>query len=216
MIMSDVLRKTDNLIRVGTIVDVDLSSAPAMVRVEVDEGVRSDWMPFSQSFVGETMIWCAPKIGTSGLVVSEGGENRVNRFFPCFNDESNAPGLSSNDFKIFLKNGDSIHHDSGSGTLTINSSNQVVVNSETADVNAPNITLNGNVTVTQSFTVLGFSSLNGGFAMNPSSMKSRSTATGTINIPVSFVVDPTIMGRKFLDHKHKGVLSGGDDTKEVS
>jgi len=214
--MSDLLRKIDNLIRVGTIVEVNLSSLPAMVRVEVDEGVKSDWMPFSQSFIGQTMIWCAPKVGTSGLVVSEGGENRVNRFFPCFNDASNAPSLGDDDFKIFLKNGDSIHHNSGSGTLTINSANNVIVNSETADVNAPNITLNGDVTVTKSFTVQGFSSLNGGFAMNAGHTKSRSAATGTINIPVSFIVDPTIMWRKFLDHKHKGVLAGGAETEEVS
>lgn len=208
--MSGLLRKIDNLIRVGTIVEVNLSASPAMVRIEVDEGVKSDWMPFSQAFIGQTMIWCAPKIGMSGLVVSEGGENRVNRFFPCFNDSSNAPALGEDDFKIFLKNGDSIYHNSGSGILTINSASQVIVNSKKADVNAPKITLNGDVEIIKTLTVKGFTNLQGGFSMTGTGK------SGTVNIPINFTVDPTINGTKYSAHTHSGVQSGGSKTGGVS
>ncbi|GAA5097338.1 phage baseplate assembly protein V [Wohlfahrtiimonas larvae] len=237
--MSDLLRKLDNLIRVGTIAEVNLSSAPAMVRVEVDEGVKSDWMPFSQAFIGQTMIWCAPKIGMSGLVVSEGGENRVNRFFPCFNDSSNAPALGEDDFKIFLKNGDSIHHNSDSGILTINSASQVIVNSKKADVNAAKITLNGDTTITKTLTVQGFASFNGGFAMNAGFARSamyqamsanyslmssnvRSNVVGMINIPIivnatmTYNIDPVLHGVPYLEHAHTDVKAGGDNTGGVA
>lgn len=244
--MSDILRKTDNMLRIGKIKAVNLSSSPAMVRVAVDEGVLSDWMPYSQAFVGETMLWCAPKIGTSGLVVSEGGDNRVCRFFPTFYDGSNEPGLTENDFKIFLKNGDFIHHSSEAGILTINSQQQTIVNTENAeinsrkaDVNALKITLNGDVLITRTLTVNGFTSLNGGFAMNGGAARSTiykalsanysvmnnaasfSAVVGTINIPIivnnvmTYNVDPVLHGTPYLSHGHKEVSKGGDNTGGV-
>lgn len=222
--MSDLLRKIDNIKRIGVVAEINNSAMPPMVRVEVDEGVLSDWMPYAMPFVGQTSFWCPAKIGVEGIVFSEGGENRICRFFPAFYNQSNAPaGLTDDDFMIFYKNGDTIHHSSASNSLTINitdktivNANKTEVNAQESTINAPKITLNGDVTVTKSFTVQGFSSLNGGFAMNASASRSRKAVTGTINIPVSFLVDPTILGRKFLTHKHKGVLAGGAETDEVS
>lgn len=214
MLPSDFNRKIQNILAVAEVVAVDFTQKPRAVKVQVNEGVVSDWMPFSVAFVGEAQIWAPPKIGTTGLVISEGGENAVRRFFPCFNNEATDPGMGSDDFLILLKNGDKIHHDAGSGTLTINSTSSVTVNTQKAEVNAPIITLNGDTTVTKSLTVQGFTSLNGGFAMN--SGMARSGTYGTINIPVEFKVDPTINGTKYSAHTHKGVLAGGDNSGGVN
>lgn len=228
--MSDLLRKIDNIKRIGIVAEVDNSAMPPMVRIEIDEGVLSDWMPYAMPFVGQTAFWCPAKIGVEGIVFSEGGENRICRFFPSFYNQSNAPaGLTDDDFMIFYKNGDTINHNSASNSLTINITDKTIVNANKTEVNAkesvvnaPKITLNGDTTVTKSLTVQGFTSMNGGFAMNRTNTRALNNIEGIINIPVrvnalmSYTVDPNIMGRKFLEHKHKGVMSGGDNTEEVS
>lgn len=246
MLPSDINRQIQNLVQVGKIVAIDLSTAPGLVRVEIDEGVHSDWMPYAFPFVGETWIWCAPAIGMKGTIKSIGGEDDVCRFFPNFFDESNYPYLTEADFKIHLKNGDFIHHNADSGTLTINSTTAVTVNTkkaevnaDQADINAPIITLNGDTTVTKNLTVQGFTSMNGGFAMNAGVARSaiyqamsanyslmssnvRSSVIGTINIPImvnavmTYNVDPVLHGVPYLSHGHKQVQPGGGTSGGVA
>ncbi len=213
MLPSDINRQIQNIVGTGKIIAIDLSVAPGLVRIEIDEGVPSDWMPYGMPFVGGTWIWCAPKIGVKGVVVSVGGEDEVCRFMPNLFDVSNYPYLSEADFKIHFNNGDEIHHNAESGALTINSSSMVTVNTQKAEVNAPEITLNGNVTITQTLTVQGFTNLNGGFAMNGG--MARSGVYGTINIPVTFTAEPTIMGVTWSTHTHTGVQPGGGNTGGV-
>ncbi|GAA5097400.1 phage baseplate assembly protein V [Wohlfahrtiimonas larvae] len=238
MLPSDINRQIQNLVQVGKIVAIDLATAPGLVRVEIDEGVHSDWMPYAFPFVGNTWIWCAPAIGMKGTIKSIGGEDDVCRFFPNFFDESNYPYLTESDFKIHLKNGDFIHHNADSGTLTINSTAAVTVNTQKAEVNAPIITLNGDTTVTKTLTVQGFTSLNGGFSMNAGFARSaiyqamsanyslmssnvRNGVIGTINIPIivnaemTYNVDPILHGVPYLSHAHTDVKSGGDTTGGV-
>lgn len=209
MLPSDIHRKLQNMNPVGKIVAVDLTTAPGLVRVEIDQGVYSDWMPCAMPFIGGTWIWCAPKIGVSGTVMMEGGEDDVCRFAPNYFDESNYPYLSEADFKIHFDNGDEIHHNTESGTLTLNSSANVIVNTQIAEVHAPTITLDGDTTIEKSLTVKGFTNLEGGFAM------SGSGKAGTVNIPIDFKVDPTINGKKYSQHHHSGVQAGGDQTGGV-
>lgn len=137
---SDNARQLANIQRKGVVAAVDVSSKPPLVRVEIDEGVISDWMPFSQPFIGETRILCAPKVGTVGWLQSEAGENEINIFTPCFLDDSNSPDFTDDDFMIIFKNGDSIKHDASEGDLTINITGKLKINAKNIDITAEELT----------------------------------------------------------------------------
>lgn len=79
--MADLQRLLHNLIRVGSIHAVDLSSTPARVRVLLsaeDETAGgqlvTDWRPYFERRAGTTSTWNPPTVGEQCAVISPGGD----------------------------------------------------------------------------------------------------------------------------------------------
>ena len=142
MLPTDNVRKANELVKTAEITGIRTQNGFIEVKCEFEDDVETPWMPYCLPFVGGTSIFCYPRIGQGGMILSEGGENHLNRFLPVMDTSRQFEGLGSHDFKILFENGDFIHHNSG--TLTINSASTVVVNTQTATVNAQTITTNGN------------------------------------------------------------------------
>ena len=149
---SDHDRQIANIVRFGEITDVDMSTKPPMVRVSIDNDVKSDWMPYAQACIGDFYIWSPPTVGTHGIMISENGDNEVCRFIPSFNNEGNTPALTGEDFEIHLKNGDVITHNSETGDMTINITGNLTMNAD------KDITLNSkqNIALNAEAQLIGF------------------------------------------------------------
>lgn len=217
MLPTDNIRKTSEVFKTAEITGIRVTNGIIFVQCEFEDDAKTPWMPYALPFVGGTSIFCYPRIGQGGRIMSEGGENNINVFIPNLDTSQQFAGLGEFDFKILFENGDFIHHNQGN--LTINSASTVVVNTQDAtvnadksmivntqnatvnaeqySVNAPTINLNGNVFIT------GGISAGGG--------KSRSALQAVFNYPVVFQApatannDITINGISFIGHKHLGV-----------
>lgn len=215
LLPTDNIRKTSELFKTAEVTGIRTQSGIIEVQCEFEDNVKTPWMPYALPFVGGTSIFCYPRIGQGGRVLSEGGENNINVFIPNLDTSQQFSGLGEFDFKILFENGDFIHHKQGN--LTINSASTVIVNTKDAtvnadssatvntdnatvnanqySVNAPTINLNGNVNISGSISAGG-----GG--------RSRGGKTAVFNYPVIFQApatanaDITINGISFVGHIH--------------
>lgn len=213
MLPTDMKRKTNEIVKTAEIAGIRTQNGFIEVQVEFEEGVKSPWMTYCLPFVGGTSIFCYPRIGQGGMILSEGGENEINRFMPVMDTSKQFSGLGEFDFKILFENGDFIHHQSGN--LTINSASTVVVNTQDATVNATNTTVNSSDTTTNTdkFNVNAPAiNLNGNVfitgGISAGGGMSRSPVRAVFNYPVVFEAhaqannDITINGISFVDHTH--------------
>ena len=207
MLPTDNIRKTSEVFKTAEVTGIRTNNGIIEVQCEFEENVKTPWMPYALPFVGGTSIFCYPRIGQGGRILSEGGENNINVFIPNLDTSQQFSGLGEFDFKILFENGDFIHHNAGN--LTINSASAVIVNTkegtlnaDTAtvnasqyNVNAPMINLNGDVNISGGINAGG-----GG--------RSRSGKTAVFNYPVHFTssasvaVDIVINGISFVGHIH--------------
>lgn len=198
---TDTTRKIAELLKVSTLTAIKKEGGRILVQCETEAGQKSGWMEYGLPFVGNTAMFAYPKVGTGGIVLSESGENHINRFIPLFDIAGVFTGLGETDFKILFYNGDFIHHKGGA--LTITTSGKATVNAESVEVNATRTTinssqinLNGNVKVAGSF-----SQVSGG-ARSRSGYTASFTAPVTFRAPVYAIADITINGIPFATHKH--------------
>lgn len=214
MLPTDQLRKINEVMKTAEVTGIRTQNGIIEVQCEFEDNVKTPWMPYALPFVGGTSIFCYPRIGQGGRILSEGGENNINVFIPNLDTSQQFTGLGEFDFKILFENGDFIHHNAGN--LTINSAAKVIVNTQEAtvnasssttvntdnatvnasqySVNAPTINLNGNVNISGSI------SAGGGMG--------RSAKTAVFNYPVIFQApatanaDITINDISFVGHIH--------------
>lgn len=69
---AELSRKLDNLIRLGTVEEVNC--AMAKVRVKMIGNILTDWLPWVTARAGEDRSWSAPSIGEQVIVLSPSGE----------------------------------------------------------------------------------------------------------------------------------------------
>lgn len=213
MLPTDQLRKINEVIKTAEVAKIRTSNGFIEVQCEFEEGVLTPWMPYCLPFVGGTSIFCYPRVGQGGVIMSEGGENNLNRFLPVLDTSQQFAELGEFDFKILFENGDFIHHNAGN--LTINSASTVIVNTKDATLNASNTVINSNNIETNgnNFTVNaglirlnGYTQVSGGFSQTGGS--ARAGYTATFASPITFQshatanADITINGIRFTGHKH--------------
>lgn len=69
--LADIARRLDNLIRLGTIAEVDHASARCRVKTG---GLLTTWLPWMAHRAGNTLTWDPPTIGEQVIVFSPSGE----------------------------------------------------------------------------------------------------------------------------------------------
>ncbi|MEN2925541.1 hypothetical protein FHPHGOJG_02561 [Mannheimia haemolytica] len=65
------IRRLDNIIRLGTIAEVDLTTATARVN---SGGITTDFLPWLTFRAGTSQTWSAPTVGEQCVVLSVSGE----------------------------------------------------------------------------------------------------------------------------------------------
>ena len=208
----ELARLLQNVIRVGTVAEID--HAAARIRVRTGD-LLTDWIPWLVGRAGQTRTWNPPTTGEQVVLVSPGGELRAAIALPAVYANANpAPTNDPNVTHWLMPDGAVIEYDHAShhlqatlpGTATLDTKGDVTVTTAAkltataaggATINA-NVVINGNVT------------LNG-------NLSQPSGKTATMAGDVAFQGAVTSNGKDISSsHTHDDVQRGSDKTGGVT
>ncbi|WP_416261797.1 phage baseplate assembly protein V [Gibbsiella quercinecans] len=109
-------RQLANIIRIGTVFDVDTANGLCRVRTGKNE---TDWLNWLTLRAGRVRIWSAPSVGEQVLILSIDGDLRVGFVLPAiFSDQYPAPSSSADALHISFPDGAVLEYEPETGTLT--------------------------------------------------------------------------------------------------
>lgn len=143
---------TDNLIQIGTIVNVDPENR-ALVRVELFDRV-TDWIPYKMIVNSHIRIWTPPRVGEQVIVLSPFGEGDDGVVIGGIYNVNQKEPTGSNDHTsvIEFEDGTLITYDTTAKALTINASGSVSVTAPSGMSITADVTITGNLNVSGTVT----------------------------------------------------------------
>lgn len=114
--LNDLGRRLANIIRIGTIFEIDFETAKARVKIG---DLETDWIPWINSNSGSTNSWNPPEIDEQVIALSPSGElNQAIILQSLYknNASENSPNIQSTTFK----DGSKVTFDHSSGNLDLN------------------------------------------------------------------------------------------------
>lgn len=211
--LSDILRLLQNLIRLGTIAQVDGAKA----RVQLGPKLTTEWLNWITPRAGSTRAWTAPTVGEQVVVLSPGGDLTRGTILPAlFSMEFDAPELSQSIHTVHYPDGAVVQYDHAKHALTATlpgGTATVIADQVTSDAPSTictgDVTIMGNLVVKKTATVAGATALNGG-------VTAKAGAAGSVAMSVQGVVkasEDVLAGAISLaKHPHSGVRAGGDQS----
>lgn len=144
--LTEILRLLRNLIRIGTVAEVDLDNA--LCRVATGDNITG-WLNWLTLRAGQSRSWWAPSLGEQVLILSLGGELDTAFVLPgIFSDDFPPPSASADGLYIAFPDGATLHYESESGELQADGIKTAVINaSESVNVTAPSITCAASVKI---------------------------------------------------------------------
>ena len=110
-------RQLANVLRVGTITELDESAA--RVRVSTS-GLTTDWLPWTASRAGNTRQWSPPRVGEQVLVASPYGDmGQALVIGSLYSDEKPAPAGSKDQEHIVFPDGSTVDYNSATHTMAL-------------------------------------------------------------------------------------------------
>ncbi|MGO1068399.1 phage baseplate assembly protein V [Lysobacter sp. CA199] len=179
---ADILRKLANIIRLGTVAEVDHATA----RARVSSGdLLTDFLPWSAGRAGHRSQWSPLSVGEQVILVCPQGDTTGGFILGAFYSKANgAPEASAHKHVTRYRDGALIAYDDEAHALSA-----TLPGGGTATVSADGgLTINGPVTINGAATINGNVSIDG-----------KADATG----------DVTGAGVSLTKHPHGGVQTGG-------
>jgi phage baseplate assembly protein V len=178
---ADIARQIANIIRFGTVAEVDLSAA----RCRVATGdLLTDWVDWWALRAGDVIEWSPPSVGEQGILFSPGGDTHGAVFLPGgYSSQFAAPSSSGNERLVRYPDGAVVKYDHAAHALTA-----VLPSGGTAEISA-----DGGVTINGDLTVNGDTQVNGDVDVS-------GTATAEVDVFGG--------GKSLKTHTHIGVSSG--------
>lgn len=203
--LSELNRQVNNVVRIGTIRELDLANARARVSVA---GCVTDWLPWGTNRAGKRRDWSPPVIGEQVVLFAPYGDLGQAVIGPSiFQDDHAAPAASADQETTIYPDGTTVDYNSASNTLTITvaGAGNVIINCKVATVKAetsvtldtPETMVTGNLTVAKSFTMGqegGSATMKGNVAIEGSSLTHNGKNVGST-------------------HTHGGIQPGGSNTQ---
>lgn len=113
--MAEILRLLRNLIRIGTVSEINLDDA--LCRVDTGQNTTG-WLHWLTARAGKTRSWNAPSIGEQVLILCLGGELDTGFVLPgIFSDTSPAPSASADALHWSFPDGAVIEYEPETGAL---------------------------------------------------------------------------------------------------
>lgn len=206
--LTEILRLLRNLVRIGTVAEVDLDNA--LCRVATGDNTTG-WLNWLTLRAGQSRSWWAPSEGEQVLILSLGGELDTAFVLPgIFSDEFPPPSASANGLYLSFPDGATLHYEPDSGELLADGIKTAVINaSESVNVTAPNITCAASVKI---------------LLDTPEVECTNNLTTATLNVKKGGTMGGNIThtGGKFSSngvvvdsHDHGGVQRGGSYTEGI-
>lgn len=184
----DQSRPLSNMIRLGTVAEVDLEAARC--RISTGE-LLSDFVPWWVPRAGDVIEWSAPTVGEQVLLLSPGGDTHgAVALRGCYSDQFPAPSSSGSEHLVRYPDGALVKYDHEAHELTA-----VLPGGGTVE-----ITADGGVTINGPLTVNGETQLNGN-----ANVDGDVGVTGTAKAQTDVIGG----GKSLKTHKHLGVTTGG-------
>lgn len=180
-IAAELLRLIQNLIRLGTIAEVDGD------RVRVQSGtITTDWLRWLTHRAGNAATWWQPSIGEQVMILSPAGDLAAGIVLPAiYSDAHPAPGDRNSVHATHYPDGAVVSYDfaahalqatlPGGGSAVLTAPASVTINSDDITLNAQQTTCTGQLLVKQLITGQGGIAISGG---------AGGGATATISIPM--------------------------------
>lgn len=203
---AELLRLILNLIRFGTIADVDF--AEPRVRVNVS-GNTTDWRPWATLRAGNAQTWFPPSIGEQVILFSPEGDLNQSIAFPAvYSDKAKPPSTDPAHHTTKYVDGAVIQYDSKAHALTaiLPDGSSAMIKADQVTADALDTTCTGNLTVQKNLVVNGLSSLNSGLAVLADKDGQPSTIQGKLNV----TEDVNVNGISVTGHKHLVIAVGAD------
>lgn len=199
---AEIARLIENLLRIGTIADVQ-HGTPPRVRVQTG-GITTDWLPWAERRAGNTRTWNPPTKGEQVLLFSPSGDlcNAV-VLTGIPSDSIDVPSHSPNETVTLYPDGATTRYDHAAGALFVGGVKTIIVEAATSVlVKCPDTTFDGAVTVKGLFSYQNGIAGQGGD--NGNIVRGDLTHQGGKLSSNGVVLD---------DHDHGGVQRGGDWTE---
>jgi phage baseplate assembly protein V len=144
---AELLRRLRNLIRVGTITQVD--TARGLCRVETGK-LETDWLNWLTARAGRARTWWAPSVGEQVILLAVGGDLTTAFVLPAvFSDDHPAPSVSSDAVHIAFPDGAMMEYEPQTSALTVTGIKTATVNaSVSVHITAPEITCTASSQIT--------------------------------------------------------------------
>jgi phage baseplate assembly protein V len=148
--LSDLAKRLSNIIRIGTIFEINVQAAKA--RVKIGE-LETNFLPWANSNSGSNNSWNPPEIDEQVIILSPSGDLSQAVILPSLY-KNNASDSDQNIKSITYQDGSKISFNVSSGTLDLDLKGDITIkvvgnaNIESDNINitaSSNITLDGNV-----------------------------------------------------------------------
>ena len=124
--VSELERKLNNIIRVGTVADTDEKTAK--VRIDYGGENPTDWLPWVTRRAGKDREWWMPEKQEQVLLLSPVGDLAQGIVLPAIYQDLFPPNGNSEDVhRIDYQNGDFIEHNRSTGALTMSMKGQITL-----------------------------------------------------------------------------------------
>lgn len=146
---SEQRRQKGNIIRLGTVAQVDV--AAALCRIQTGE-LLTDWIPWLVPRAGNTIEWSAPSVGEQGIVLCPDGDTFGAVFLRgVYSNIFNAPASDTNTHLVRFPDGTELRYNAAAHALDVN-----VASGGTVTVTASGgVTINGDVQINGSAQISG-------------------------------------------------------------
>ncbi|MDR5801921.1 phage baseplate assembly protein V [Caballeronia sp. LZ001] len=227
-----------NLIRRGSVAEVDLSTNPPSVRVSVGDpddehapGLMTNWLPFVTLRAGKTRAWNPPSVGEQVILLCPMGDLAQGvAWGGVFCDAVTPPSRSPDVHAIAYPDGALVQYDHAKHSLSVRlpdgasvnlsapgavvvESKAVTVRSDDATLDAKHILLDGDVVVSRSMTVVGAFAFQSG--MSGQGGGGSGGHAMRIDGGAHFSKDVTAAGVSVESHLHRAQGSNAPTSKPI-
>lgn len=120
--LGEALRRLANIVRPGTVAEVDLDAARARVQFGEDpdgDPVLTGWLPWITAAAGEDRAWRPPSVGEQVLLLAPYGELAAGWILPgAYRDSAAAPESSGAKHAMLYRDGALVAYDAAAHTLS--------------------------------------------------------------------------------------------------
>lgn len=155
--LTDLNARIANLIRIGTVAEVDYSKARA--RIDLGQS-KTNWLPWLTMSAGQTNSWLAPDIGEQVVILSPSGQvNQGVVINGLYHNNTPPPSQSPDEFLVKFGDGTEVSHNPedkqtsirstgqvsiyAAERIVIESNSKVNINAKEASINSEKVSING-------------------------------------------------------------------------